>query len=438
MHYGPNNRAGSRTGPPWAIPNAVCALFLVALLCLPGGVARAESAALVLDAGSGDILYSYRAASPHHPASLTKIMTLYMTFEALRDGRLKPGQRLKISRRAANQRPSRLGLRRGKKIRLEDAILALVTKSANDASVVIAEAIAGTEAAFAKRMTDRAHALGMTGTVFRNASGLHHPEQVTTARDMAKLAMALIRDFPERYKLFSTKRFVWHGRRHRNHNEMLSSYEGADGIKTGYIRQSGFNLVASAQRDGRRVIGVVLGGQNSELRNWAMEKLLDYGFLRLGGDRTRQAGYPELPYLANPAGEAALELALDVAGTQPRNGRTARFAKTAPIPAAAPPLKRARSSGFGPKWSIQVGAYRQAPAAEEAAALAADRIPALLRKARVLVIPVTRNGQRMYRARLTGLSESGARDSCRQLARHRIPCLAIGDRGEFRTSSLLR
>jgi D-alanyl-D-alanine carboxypeptidase len=407
------------------------ALLVVALGCVRAGPGHAESAALVLDAESRAIHYAYRMDAPHPPASLTKMMTIYMAFEALRDGHLKRGQRLKVSRAAARQRPSRLGLRRGKTIGIEDAILALVTKSANDVSVVIAEAIAGSESAFAGRMTERAHTLGMTGTVFRNASGLHHPEQTTTARDMAQLAIALIRDFPDQYRLFSTKSFVWRGRRHRNHNPMLSSYDGADGVKTGYIRQSGFNLVASARRDGRRLIGVVLGGKSIQRREWMMATMLDYGFLRLG-DRDAQTKFPALPYTADWPGETAFDIALRGAPelTQSRP-------KDLSSSVAVPAKKAARSRGAR-KWSIQVGAYRSAPPANEAALLAADRIPALLGNARVLVTQVVHGGQPMFRARLTGLSEGEARTSCRQLALYSIPCLAVGDTGEFRTSSLVR
>ncbi len=406
-------------------------LLVVGLACAPAGPGHAESAALVLDADSRAIHYAYRMDAPHPPASLTKMMTIYMAFEALRDGHLKPGQRLKVSRTAARQKPSRLGLRRGKTIVIEDAILALVTKSANDASVVIAEAIAGSEAAFAGRMTERARALGMSRTVFRNASGLHHPEQTTTARDMARLAIALIRDFPDQYRLFSTESFVWRGRRHRNHNPMLTSYDGADGVKTGYIRQSGYNLVASAQRDERRLIGVVLGGKSIQRRKWMMATMLDYGFLRLG-DRDALAEFQALPYTADRHGEMAFDIALRRAV-----GLTPRTPEDLDSPIAAPPGKAARSRGAR-NWSIQVGAYRSAPPANEAALLAADRIPALLGHAQVLVTQVVHGGQAMFRARLTGLSEGEARTSCRQLALHSIPCLAVADTGEFRTSSLVR
>ncbi len=393
--------------------------------------ALAESAALVIDADTGTVHYAYRADALHPPASLTKMMTLYLVFEALRDGRLKAGQRLNVSRQAAHQRPSRLGLRRGRTIRVEDAVLALVTKSANDASVVLAEALTGSEAEFARRMTERARSLGMTGTVFRNASGLHHPEQTTTARDMARLARALIRDFPSQYQLFSTETFVWHGREFRNHNTMLASYAGIDGVKTGYIRQAGFNLVASAVRNGRRLIGVVLGGKSVERREWMMATMLDYGF-QVSEDEDPQPETSALPYVTDPSGASAFDVVLrSVRAPEPQADAAGQMSEDDMVDEEA-------HSGLDGAWAIQVGAYHSAPPAMEAATHAAERFPSLLGHARVLVTQVIRGGQRMFRARLTGLSESEAHFSCQQLTRHGIPCLAIADTGEFRSASLVR
>lgn len=393
--------------------------------------AYAGSAALLIDADSGAVHYAYRVDAPHPPASLTKMMTIYLAFEALRDGDLKPGQRLRVSRASARQTPSRLGLRRGRTIRTEDAILAMVTKSANDAAVVIAEALAGTESSFAQRMTARAKSLGMTGTVYRNASGLHHPEQTTTARDMARLASALIRDFPNQYHLFSKQSFVWRGRRYRNHNPMLASYDGADGVKTGYIRQSGYNLVASARRHGRRLIGVVLGSDSIEHREWMMATMLDYGFGH-SAEGAASIDSPQLPYALDLSGNAAFEVVFR--NHVPPNALPEEAAETPPADLQDDATKT-HSMG---EWSIQVGAYRSAPPANDAAMRAASRIPSLLGNARVLVTQTVKAGQRMFRARLIGLSEGEARKSCRQLAALGIPCLAVAATGEFRTDSLLR
>lgn len=387
--------------------------------------ARANSAALVLDADSGEVLYSYRADAPHRPASLTKMMTLYLVFESMHQGRLHPDQKLTVSRRASNQRPSRLGLSRGRTIAVKDAVLALVTKSANDAAVVIAESIGGTEREFAQLMTRRAAALGMRQTYFANASGLHHGQQWTTARDMAILAKALIRDFPTEYRYFSTASFKWHGRRYENHNALLASYSGVDGIKTGYIRQSGFNLVASAKRDGRRIIGVVLGNPTQEVRDWRMTRLLDYGFGRRAEANGVESGLIRLPYIT--VAEGTLEALLDrgagrVAGTAAENTGQRR-------PEDETSRADSVDSAVDAVWSIQVGAYGSAAPAELAVRKAADRIPSFAAEATPAVIPVERNGTRLFRARLVGLTEDKAREACRSLARHNIACLALAGEG---------
>ncbi|MEE8227538.1 MAG: D-alanyl-D-alanine carboxypeptidase family protein, partial [Kiloniellales bacterium] len=262
--------------------NALAAAFAILALTLAQiPQAQARYAALVIDADSGRVLYEVNADTRNYPASLTKMMTLYLLFEALEEGRLTADQPLTVSRRAAGMPASKLGLKRGQSIRVEDAILVLVTKSANDVAVVVAEALAGKETQFARLMTRKAKALGMTRTNFRNASGLYHRSQLSTARDMAILAQALMRDFPARYKAFSTRSFTYNGRSYRNHNKLLRTYKGTDGLKTGYIAASGYNLAASAKRDGHRVIAVVFGGKTARSRDRQVAKLLDRGFRRL-------------------------------------------------------------------------------------------------------------------------------------------------------------
>ncbi|MBF0125679.1 MAG: D-alanyl-D-alanine carboxypeptidase [Magnetococcales bacterium] len=238
----------------------------------------ANYADLVMDAKTGRILHSTSPDDLRHPASLTKMMTLYLTFQALKRGQLELEQRLSISQHAASQAPSKLGLRGGNTIRVEDALLGLVTKSANDATVVIAEALGGTEEGFARMMTNKARELGMQRTVFRNASGLHDPEQVTTARDMAILGYALIYHHPQFYPYFSREGFTYAGVRHNNHNNLMKRYQGMDGIKTGYIRASGFNLVASTVRGSTRLIAVVFGGRSAVLRDNRIAALMDQAF----------------------------------------------------------------------------------------------------------------------------------------------------------------
>ncbi|MHC2631656.1 D-alanyl-D-alanine carboxypeptidase [Bradyrhizobium liaoningense] len=231
-------------------------------------------ASIIVDGNSGAVLQATSPDGIHHPASLTKIMTLYLLFERLESGKMKLDTEMPVSQHAANQDPTKLNLRAGQTIRVEDAIKGLVTRSANDAAVVIAEAIAGDEDDFAQMMTRKARSLGMSRTVYRNANGLPNGEQVTTARDQATLGRAIQERFPRYYRYFATSTFNWRGQSIRNHNHLLGSVEGVDGIKTGYTRASGFNLVTSIRRGNRHLIGVVLGGRSGGSRDAIMRSLL--------------------------------------------------------------------------------------------------------------------------------------------------------------------
>ena len=252
------------------------ALSAVLLLSAP---AHAEKyASIVVDADTNTVLHIRHADAPRYPASLTKVMTLYMLFDEMKAGRLALNDRLSVSRNAANQPPSNIRLRRGSTITVRAAIDALITKSANDVAVVVAEQIGGTEARFARLMTVKAHDLGLENTTFKNASGLPNSRQVSTARDMAKLADAMLTDHADYYHYFSRTRFSYGGRTYKNHNELLGTVDGVDGIKTGYTRASGFNLMAAAKRDGRRVIAVMLGGHTSRSRNAHVEALIEAAY----------------------------------------------------------------------------------------------------------------------------------------------------------------
>jgi D-alanyl-D-alanine carboxypeptidase len=231
--------------------------------------------AIVVDANSGNVLHSASPDEPRHPASLTKIMTLYLLFERLEAGKLKLDSELSVSEHASVQAPTKLGLKPGQTIAVEDAIRGLVTKSANDAAVVVAEAIGGNESDFAEMMTKKAHALGMSRTVYRNASGLPNDEQSTTARDQALLGRAIQERFPREYRYFSTPSFTYHGEAMRNHNSLLGQVEGVDGIKTGYTQASGFNLVTSVRRNNRHIVAVVLGGASAGARDARMRTLIE-------------------------------------------------------------------------------------------------------------------------------------------------------------------
>jgi len=266
------------------IAGVIFGLALSALLCRPAEaqIGSARYSAIVMEARTGAILIDAGADEPRYPASLTKIMTLYMVFEALRDGKTQLNSRVVMSETAASRPPSKLGIPPGGGLTVEQAILALVTKSANDVAAALGEHIGGSEERFAQMMTMRARALGMTQTRFRNASGLPDWEQVTTARDMATLGRRLLTDFPNRYHYFGTVHFAWGRAQIRNHNRMLGDYDGADGIKTGFINASGFNIVTSAQRDGVRLVGATFGGSSWVERDRHMGALLDQGFARMG------------------------------------------------------------------------------------------------------------------------------------------------------------
>lgn len=285
---------------------ALAVTVLIASVATTPVQANPKYAALVMDAHTGRVLHSRNADLQRYPASLTKIMTLYMLFDALEHRKVTMSTRMRTSRRATHQAPSRLGLKRGETIRVDEAIKALVTKSANDVATVVAEHLAGTESAFARQMTRRARELGMTRTRFMNASGLPNRRQLTTARDMSKLGLAIRTDFPDLYHYFSTKSFRWKGRKYKNHNNLLGKYDGTIGIKTGYTRASGFNLVAAVERNNRYVVAVVLGGKKAKSRDRQMVSLLDQHLHRAiarapGGTRLAKAPKP----IKRPAGHMA-------------------------------------------------------------------------------------------------------------------------------------
>jgi D-alanyl-D-alanine carboxypeptidase len=263
-------RTGARHGLRWGL----CG-FVAALLTISSDRGEAAPYAdIVVDANSGNVLHSTNPDARRHPASLTKIMTLYLLFEQLEAGKLKLDSQMKVSQEAAGQDPTKLGLKAGGTLQVEDAIKGIITRSANDAAVVVAEAIAGDEDEFAKLMTRKALALGMTHTVYRNASGLPDDDQVTTARDQSTLGRAIQERFPKYYKYFSIRSFTFRGETIGNHNHLLGSVEGVDGIKTGYIGASGFNLVTSVHRGNRYIVAVVMGGSSAGARDSRMRELI--------------------------------------------------------------------------------------------------------------------------------------------------------------------
>jgi D-alanyl-D-alanine carboxypeptidase len=304
-----------------------------------------QYAAIVVDANTGDILHSANADSLRHPASLTKIMTLYLLFERLESGKVKLDTQFEVSAHAASQAPSKLGLRPGQTISAEDAIKALVTKSANDIAVVVAEALAGSEDEFARQMTRKARALRMSKTVYKNASGLPDEEQITTARDQALLGLAIQDRFPRYYQYFSTRSFAFRGRAMANHNRLLGRVEGVDGIKTGYIRASGFNLVTSVKRGGRHIVATVLGGKTAGQRDARMRELIEARIVEASTKRTA----PKATEVAS-ASEPAKPVRAASAKAEPK--------VDAPLPLARPdmdPVRVEAANSVSPAQQPQAG-----------------------------------------------------------------------------------
>jgi D-alanyl-D-alanine carboxypeptidase len=450
----------------------------VAALIIPGAAEAATKssskpkgnpryAAIIMDADTGLILDQSNANKSLHPASLTKMMTLLMTFEAIEAGKLNLKERIPVSSRAANQVPSKLGLSAGSSIKVEDAIYGLVTKSANDVAVTLAEKIGGTESNFAKMMTERARALGMGSTTFKNASGLHNPGQVSTARDMAKLARTIIKDYPEYYTYFSKKNFTYNGVTHRNHNRLMSSYPGMDGMKTGYIGPSGFNLVASAVRNDHRLIGVVFGGRTAKTRDAHMAKLLDRAFARVGEVHIASATPQNAPIpprkpemllaLASlnnvdPAGgieqeqakwaslksgkfseligegdydpavskriETGLMAIAALKGEEMTEDAPMKIASAAPLPTTGfknSIQQAAHTPRVNSTWSIQIGAFASRAKTDQAIQQTLSSLPNELADASPIIVPLRTDAGLLYRGRLSGYNRDEAIRACTYL-----------------------
>lgn len=370
-----------------------------------------RDAYLIVDAASGRVLASDQPDEPRYPASLTKLMTLYLTFSALDAGKLALNDALPVSINALNAPPTKMGMPPNGTVVVRDAVMGLVTRSANDAAVLLAEALGGSQEHFAEMMTAKARQLGMSSTVYRNASGLPNPEQVTTARDMARLANALLRDFPHYYPVFSVLSYNYKGRPLANHNRMLASYAGADGMKTGYTNASGFNLVMSAVRDNRRLIGVVMGGHTAFQRDKLMAELMDQGFATAEAQNISPWTSPHVPSTAR------YSAANFVAGLDPVG--LSGFAKSEPARALVP-------AAVAGSWVIQVGSFANSKAAQAALERATASLPASIRShGAVSVDEVQMSDKTLHRARLTNLSQQEAIDGCKKLSQHKIYCSAL-------------
>lgn len=447
-----------------------------ALAVSPINQKNPKYASIVIDAETGTILSSDSADALRHPASLTKMMTLMMVFDALDRGQLQPNQRIRISQRAASMPASKLGLKAGSSIKLDDAISSLATLSANDISVALAEAIAGSESEFARKMTAKANSIGMSRTRFYNASGLPNQYQVTTARDMARLARHMLAHYPSNSRIFAKQRFDFNGRTYNNHNRLMETYAGMDCCKTGFINASGFNLVASAKRDGRRVIGVVFGGRTTVTRNVHMASLLDKGFdkakdIQIASANPAKKAQPVSPAEIQPySGAIEKDILLASASTNDEVVQeaymSAKVQETAPLQikklesthnstTAAPALYRADDSRqslgtitmptpanspnpyvtstqpqppaqlqqaslpapgtqINTGWAIQIGAYQTRLATDQAIFRAQQKLPSYLRRNQSIVVPLrTADASWMFRARLGGFTQAEASEACK-------------------------
>ena len=386
----------------------VAAFLVGSLVLVPATLA--DYATLVIDASTQRVLEDRNADARMYPASLAKMMTLYLVFDALDEGRFTLDDTFKVSATAEAQPPTKIGLKKGQKIKVRDAILALTTRSANDVATVVAEGLGGTEAEFARLMTEKARALGMRDTVFKNASGLPDPDMITTARDMVRLAIALKRDHGRHYRFFSTKSFTYKGTTYRNHNQLLATYKGVDGLKTGFTRAAGWNLAASAERDGKRVIAVVLGGETRVWRDKKMASLLDLGFERA-----------TLASLAPVPGDKPIVAAVN----------------SNALPEAPPTIETILAevgAGISDQppggWGIQVGAYSSADSASRALMFAEGLLPDAFDQAVAVVVEVQNIGLPLFRARYVGVDRTTATMACSALEARGQPCAVVYHRSD--------
>jgi D-alanyl-D-alanine carboxypeptidase len=402
--------------------------FAAVFLAFAGSVAfsakvqAAQYSSIVIDAQTGQIISEFNADSPNYPASLTKMMTLYLTFEALEHHAISLDTVFPVSPHAAAQEPTKLNLVAGQSIAVHDLILGLVTQSANDAAVVLGEGLGGTEAAFAEKMTRTARAMGMDSTTFHNASGLPNPYQKTTARDLSKLARHLYMDYPHEYAYFSTRSFTYHGVTYGNHNHLMSAFAGMDGIKTGFINASGFNLAASAVRNNRRLIGVVMGGVSAHARDNKMASLLNAAFDgRPSPDILMASNQPKSKHIAVASAELRkappAHLTLHMIAKRAVGG----LASLSPIGKA----EAATSPRNASHYAIQVGAFRARASAARAGNTARAHTPTARSKPVVVVMTRSHRGA-VYNARIIDLSANEAKAACDTLHRQHQACTVLG------------
>ncbi len=341
----------------------------------------AKKAAIIIDYDNKDVLFEVNADTLNFPASLTKIMTLYIVFDYLEKNKISWDTKLKVSKIAASRSPSKLYLEEGSVISVENAVMALIIKSANDVATVVAENISGTEREFAKLMTSYARNIGMENTTFKNASGLPNRAQMTTARDMSRLAYALIYKFPKEYKLFSEQKFTWKGKTYKTHNHLMLSYKGADGIKTGYIKASGFQLAFSAKRNNKRLIGIYFGGDTGKQRNKRLSFLMDKSFKKL-----------KIITKNNQSN--------DIYQSDSQNNQR--------------------------KYKIVVGTFKYKKNAEKHLRLIKSKYPKSTKNKEAIVVLIKSKGKQLYESRFQFFSKKDAKSACSRLKKYKRDCFIRG------------
>ncbi|HBM90633.1 MAG TPA: D-alanyl-D-alanine carboxypeptidase [Rhodospirillaceae bacterium] len=388
---------------------------------------RPQYADIVMEAETGYILRSRSRNAYRYPASLTKMMTLYLVFQAIENGRIRLKTKLPVTALAARQPATKIGLRVGQRLRVYDAVMSLVTQSANDAAVVLAEGVGGSVPKFVRLMNKQAKALGMNRTRFRNPSGLPDKRQLTTANDMAILAHALIHHYPGFYPYFSRQSHRYAGRKMNNHNNLLDCYEGMDGIKTGYTNASGFNLASSAKQRGVRLIGIIFGGRKAASRDKQMKVILDKSFkavrkpsvrriLAKGERRRNRADYISLP----------TKIAAAFPSKKKRHHKKLALAKPRVAPSAftrKPPVNAAQNE---PVWGLQIGAFGALTGAQKALEETAKNSGPLLEEAEQSLQKITMtDGSTVYRARFLGVDKKTARSVCSLLIKTGQNCIVV-------------
>jgi len=405
--------------------------FFCAILTFGAAPAQARYAHIVIDANSGKVLDSQNADQLKYPASLTKMMTLYLTFEALHKGRIAWDQRITMSKNGAATIPSKLYVRAGTTFTVREAVYGMIVKSANDLAEGMGDHLGGSEARFADMMTRKARQLGMTKTVFRNASGLPNKSQVTTARDMAKLGLALQRDFPREYKMFSATSFSFRGKTIRGHNRLLTRYKGVDGIKTGYTNASGFNIVSAVNHNGRSVVAVVLGGQSAQRRDNQVVALLDRTLPKASRTRNTEQlvasastsrtfdtppSVVPLPMFAERHDPSANQIAA-------ADGMMADMMQTSVAAPSAVPPGRSR-------WEVQIAATDSEAAALSMLKSAKDSLSSGHAGVAPYTEAVRTGGATLYRARFTGFdTQAEALSACKDLKARSYSCVVMTSNG---------